>query len=276
MIDIHTHIGKISYGQPYLTAGKLVRWMDRKGIEKAVALAVENPEELSYYVPSPYILKSCRRYPDRLIPFCNVDPRIGASSPDTDFRSIIKEYVDQGAKGFGECLAGLPVDDPRLMAIQRTCGELGIPILIHMDTRRNTDAVGLPGLEHAVRAAPETTFILHATHWWAEISGDVREEDRGGYPKRPVTPDGKVDTFFRTYSNVYGDLSAGSGYNALTRDPEFGRQFLERNKDRLLFGTDYLRPRQKTPIVDYIQTVDISDEARQRIVRKNAERILDL
>ncbi len=276
MIDIHTHIGKIRYREPYLTAGKLVRWMDRKGIEKAVVLAIENPEELDYYVPSPYVLKSCRRYPDRLIPFCNVDPRIRNSSPDTDFRSIIGEYVEQGAKGFGECLAGLPVDDPRLMAIHKACGELGIPILIHMDYLRNTDKVGLPGLERVIQAAPETTFILHATHWWAEISGDVRDEDRGGYPKRPVTPGGKVDYFFQTYPNIYGDLSAGSGYNALTRDPEFGRQFLERNKDRLLFGTDYLKPRQKTPIIDYLKTVDISEEARQCILHKNAERILNL
>ena len=274
MIDVHTHIGKIGYGKPYLTAGKLVRWMDRKGIEKAVVLAIENPEELDYYLPSPYILKSCRRFPDRLIPFCNVDPRIGTSSPDTDFRSIIEEYVDQGAKGFGECLAGLPVDDPRLMAIHQACGALGLPILIHMDHLRNTDKVGLPGLERVLRAAPETTFILHATHWWSENSGDVRDEDRGGYPKRPVTPGGKVDILFQTYPNIYGDLSAGSGYNALTRDPEFGRQFLERNKDRLLFGTDYLRQRQKTPIVEYIKTVDISAEARECIVRKNAERIL--
>ena len=42
MIDIHTPIGKIRYGESYLTAGKLVRWMDRKGIEKAVVLAIEN------------------------------------------------------------------------------------------------------------------------------------------------------------------------------------------------------------------------------------------
>ena len=98
MIDIHTHIGKIRYGESYLTAGKLVRWIDRKGIEKAVVLAIENPEELDYYVPSICILKSCRRYPDRLIPFCNVDPRIGTSSPDTDFRSIIEGYVEQGAR----------------------------------------------------------------------------------------------------------------------------------------------------------------------------------
>lgn len=276
MIDIHTHIGKICYGRPFLTAGKLVRWMDRKRIDKAVVLAVENPEELDYYVPSPYILRSCRRFPDRLIPFCNVDPRIRNSSPDTDFGAIIREYVDHGARGFGECLAGLPVDDPRLMAIHQACGALGLPALIHMDSLRNTDTVGLPGLERVLRAAPQTTFILHATHFWAEISGDVRDEDRGGYPTGPVAPGGRVDALFRKYPNLYGDLSAGSGHNALTRDETFGPAFLERNKDRLLFGTDYLMPGQETPIVEYIQSVSISDTARQLIVQGNAQRLLGL
>jgi len=143
-----------------------------------------------------------------------------------------------------------------------------------MDSKRNTDQVGLPGLRRVLERCPETTFIAHATHWWAEISGDIRDEDRGGYPKRPVTPGGMVDRVFQTYPNIYGDLSAGSGYNALTRDPAFGRAFLERNRERLLFGTDYFRPGQQTPIVEYIKTMTISEEARSLITRKNAERVL--
>jgi predicted TIM-barrel fold metal-dependent hydrolase len=37
---------------------------------------------------------------------------------------------------------------------------------------------------------------------------------------------------------MYGDLSAGSGLNALTRDEDFTRDFLKRHRDRLLFGSD--------------------------------------
>jgi hypothetical protein len=85
-----------------------------------------------------------------------------------------------------------------------------------------------------------------------------------------------VDALLQTYPNLYGDLSAGSGHNALTRDETFGPSFLERNKDHLLFGTDYLKPGQETPIVEYMQNTDISDQARESIVRRNAERILSL
>jgi len=276
MIDVHTHIGRIWRGQPWLTAGKLVRWMDRHGIEKACVMSIENPEELHYYVPTPYVLKSCRRFPDRLIPFCNVDARIGNSCPQTDFESILSDHVAQGARGFGEMLAGLPIDDPRLIAIYQACGRLGLPVTLHMDSLRGTDQVGLPGLRRVLEECPDTVFMAHALHWWAEVSGDMRDEDRGSYPTRPVARGGMVEKIFRKYPNIYGDLSAHSAYNALTRDPAFGREFLERWHDRLLFATDYLRPRQKCPIIKFIHEVDISRKARRRITGDNARRILKL
>lgn len=274
MIDVHTHIGRIRFGQPWLTAGKLVRWMDRKGIDQAVVLAVENPEELDYYVPTPYILRSCRRYPDRLIPFCNADPRIRNSSPTTGFYDIIREHKANGARGFGEMLAGLPIDDPRLVAIYQACGRLELPVMLHLDHLRGIDDVGLPGLTRALKACPDTTFFAHGPHWWAAISADCQPEHRGGYPKGKVKRPGPVERIFRRFPNIYGDLSAGSGHNAVTRDPAFGRKFLERWQDRLCFGTDYLRPRQKTPIIDFIRDVDISRKARRKITDANARRIL--
>ena len=85
-----------------------------------------------------------------------------------------------------------------------------------------------------------------------------------------------VERIFRTFPNVYGDLSAGSGYNAVTRDPAFGAKFLERWQDRVCFGTDYLQPRQRCPIVEFIREVDISRRARRKITEGNARRILKL
>ena len=274
MIDVHTHIGRIRFGHPWLTAGKLVRWMDRKGIDMACVMAIENPEELDYYVPTPYILKSCARFPDRLIPFCNIDPRIRNSSPSTGFYDMLKEHRENGAKGFGEMLAGLEIDDPRLLAIYEACGRLKLPVMLHLDTLRGIDKVGLPGLRHALTECPDTVFFAHGPHWWAEISGDMADAHRGGYPKGPVAPGGSVPDIFKKFPNIYGDLSAGSGYNAITRDPEFGPKFLERWCDRLCFGTDYLQPRQKCRIVEHIREVDISRKARNRIMHGNAKRIL--
>jgi predicted TIM-barrel fold metal-dependent hydrolase len=40
------------------------------------------------------------------------------------------------------------------------------------------------------------------------------------------------------YPNLYADMSAGSGFGALTRDEDFTAGFLERNRKQLLFGSD--------------------------------------
>ena len=63
---------------------------------------------------------------------------------------------------------------------------------------------------------------------------------------------GAVVRLFRQYPNLYGDLSAGSGYNAISRDPEFGYAFMDEFQDRLLFGTDFADVRNETPIIDFL------------------------
>jgi predicted TIM-barrel fold metal-dependent hydrolase len=58
------------------------------------------------------------------------------------------------------------------------------------------------------------------------------------YPKGPVTPGGLTDRYLSDYPNMYGDLSAGSGLNALTRDEAFARDFIRRHQRKLLYGSD--------------------------------------
>ena len=53
-----------------------------------------------------------------------------------------------------------------------------------------------------------------------------------------MTPGGLTDRYLADYPNMYGDLSAGSGLNALTRDEAFTRDFLKRHQDKLVFGSD--------------------------------------
>ena len=62
-----------------------------------------------------------------------------------------------------------------------------------------------------------------------------------------MTPGDAIDTLMNKYPNLYGDLSAGSGANAISRDKKFGRAFLIRCADRLMFGTDFLAPGQPVP-----------------------------
>ena len=75
------------------------------------------------------------------------------------------------------------------------------------------------------------------------------------------------------YPNIYGDLSAGSGANSISRDKEFGRGFLLRRQDRLMFGTDYLQPGQPVPQFELFDSLKLPAAVEAKVFRKNAERV---
>lgn len=274
-VDIHTHLGQQWGRKDKLTADGLLRWMDKMEIAQAVVLPLVNPESWDHPLTTDYVLKQTEPHRDRLIPFCSVDPRTAAlyGSAKSD---MLKKYQDAGCKGFGESKPGVAMDDPRNLEIFQACAELGFPVLFHLDNNRNTDKPGLPGLESVLKQIPEGTFIGHAQGWWASISGDVTQAELQRYPEGKVAPGGAMGRLFDTYPNIYGDVSAGSGANAFSRDPEHGREFCIKYADRLLFGTDYLTPGQNVPQFDVFDSFDLPDDVEAKIYRNNARKLLGL
>jgi predicted TIM-barrel fold metal-dependent hydrolase len=275
-IDVHTHVGTIWNGNKELTASLLVRWMDEHDVAKAVVLPLTSPESSSFLCLTEGALQAAKEFPDRLIPFCSIDPRTSVVGGVRGFESIIRRYVDLGANGFGEHKVGLDFDDPLMMQIYEVCEKIGIPLLFHMDTLRGKDQPGLPRLAHALATFPKLTFIGHGPGWWASISGDAKAADFMSYRPRPVTPGGAIDKLMDTYPNLWGDLSAGSGAEAIGRDPAFGREFLIRRQDRLLFGTDYLQPGQPVPQFQLLDSFNLPEQVQQKVFRGNAEKLLKL
>jgi len=269
------HVGRLLVDRAPATPEDLIAKMDELGIERTVLLPIECAEELDYYVTTSEVLEVARRYPDRFIPFCNIDPRRRYPG-HFDPRPILREYIAQGCKGFGENLAGIPIDDKMNQVLFAACGELGLPMVFHFDQHINRDWLGFPGLENMLRLYPDTLFIGHGPHFWSEVSANVTAAEMSGYPKGPVVPTGATDRLLGQYPNLYGDLSAGSANNALTRDPEFARSFLERHQDKLFFATDYLSPGQRVDIVDTLMGLNLSETALAKIARENAIRVLKL
>ena len=272
LIDTHVHIGRCWAHQPAMTVDGMLRWMDEHAVDRAVVLPLESPEASSFLIPTDTVLQIASRHPDRFIPFAVIDPR--AAMRERDLRPVLEEYIASGARGFGEHKVGLPIDDPRSQTLYGIAGDLGLPVLLHMDGERNTDTVGLPGLERTLRKFPGTTFIGHAPAWWSSISGDCTFADLNGYPSGPVTPGGAVDRLLGEYANMWADLSAGSGAQAISRDLAYGEAFLERHHEKLLFATDYLFPGQEVPQFELMERVRLSDAAREAITHGNAERLL--
>jgi predicted TIM-barrel fold metal-dependent hydrolase len=276
-VDMHTHIGQTwTHTQP-LSAEELLRWMDAHDIAQAVVLPLTSPESSSFLLTSDFVLTETKPYRDRLIPFCSIDPRTSYTGGKKGLLDMLKRWIDLGAKGFGEHKPGVAVDDPRNMTLYAACAEVKLPLLFHIDNLRNMDKPGLPGLENAIKENPNVNFIGHGPGWWASISGGITEAELGGYPKGKVNPGGAIDALMDKYPNIYADLSAGSGSSAISRDLDFGREFLIRRQDRVCFGTDFLAPGQGVPQFDlFEQQLELPAEVQAKIFRDNARKVLGL
>jgi len=273
-IDVHGHIGaykEISVPGKWgeVTPERLLEYMDFTTIDRAVVMPVESRDLASkgkYFMPTKHVLEVCNKFPDRLIPFCNVDPR------DEDLAEKIRRFIDLGCKGFGEHKVELRVDHPRSQEIYRVCGKLEIPLLIHIDNVCNPDVVAY---DEMVKKFSSTVFIAHGIGWWKEISGKV--DPKVNYPSGKVEPGGRVDRILQNYPNAYGDLSAGSGYNALNRDLQFAKDFVKRNYKKLLYGTDLVnffdKPYDLGKLLDSLR---LSSPVYRAVAYKNAETLLKL
>jgi len=96
----------------------------------------------------------------------------------------------------------------------------------------------------------------------------------GGYPRRGITDGGAIDRLMDKYPNIFADLSAGSGANAIRRDLEFGREFLRRRADRVMFGSDFLAAGQQVPQFDLLDGLDLPSDVQVKVFRENARRII--
>lgn len=279
--DIHVHLADAWYGEERgpLTAEMLVRWMDGHNIAQAAVLPLVSPEAFWYPISSDTVIKESRRFSDRLIPFCCIDPRtLSTHLPKhKQVVDMLKRYQDAGVRGFGEHKALLDIDDRLNMKLYAACAEVGFPVLFHLDNRANMDKPGLPGLEKILKTFPNLTMIGHGKGWWASIAGNLTQDDlHVGYPKGKIAPGGALDRLMAKYPNLYGDLSS-SGAHALLRDPEFGLGFLKRRYKQLLFGTDYYDLTQK----DFLQfsifhQLPVDDKIRDAICWGNARSLLKL
>lgn len=174
--------------------------------------------------------------PGRFTWFCSADP----SSPEGI--AALTESVKSGARGFGEMKYHLATDGPEFRRAYAVAAELRVPILIHFQEVDHFENEGkwssgfATSFERMLKAYPQTTFIGHADAFWANVSADYHNE--AAYPSGPIVRGGITDKLLGDYPNLYGDLSANSGNNMLSRDPAFTADFLRRHQHKLLFGSD--------------------------------------
>ena len=154
---------------------------------------------------------------------------------------MLRDALKGGAVSIGEMKFNIALDSPEMRRVYDIAAEMKVPVMMHIQKFPHFPGekpynTGYPQFDKVLRAYPRTMFIGHGDLFWAHISADV-PTDRG-YPPGPIKAGGLTDKWLGEFPNLYGDMSANSGNNALSRDPEFTKGFLVRNQKKLIFGSD--------------------------------------
>jgi len=290
IIDAHQHV--FWHGR---NDKDLVADMDEQGIELAWLLGWETPARESdpcydgvlnpihvrpdgthKGLPLEDALLARDRYPGRFVLGYCPDPLPGTAP-------VLFEAAHRmhGVRLCGEWKFRMLIDDPRCIELFRKAGELGCPVTFHLDVPYMSDGKGavayqaawyggtVENVERVLRACPETVFLGHSPGFWREISSDADAES-DAYPSTPVKAPGRLHRLLEKYPNLCLDLSAGSGLNALKRDPDHAREFLVRYCDRALFGRDCFGGE----LHEFLESLELPEDVREKIYYRNALRLV--
>lgn len=219
VLDTHLHLRK--------DADACFAHMQGCGVTHAVLLTPAEEEERAR--------AEVARRPGRFARSVRIDP----SRPDSG--QTLRAAVKDGAVSIGELKFHLALDSPEMRRVYELAAELRVPVMMHIQTFPHFAGempcnTGYPQFDKVLRAHPRTQFIGHGDLFWAHISAEV-PTDRG-YPAGPIKAGGLTDRWLSEFPNLYGDMSANSGNNALSRDEGFTRGFVARHRTKLIFGSD--------------------------------------
>ncbi|MCW5982581.1 MAG: amidohydrolase family protein [Bryobacteraceae bacterium] len=248
VIDIHNHLGDLEKTNHYLEE------MNNAGVWRCVSLDANSAGD--FY--KEHIRVSHGAAKDRFLLFFRPDfSRIDEPNFGENEARRLEEAVRMGCRGLkiaktlglnhrdksGRLIA---VDDRRLDPIWAKCGELGIPVMIHVSDpkafftpldRRNerVDALMLqptwsfhgdpyPPKEEIIEARNRVIARHPGTVFIGAHFGNLPEELH------------RVAMWLDVYPNFYVDIDARMG--ELGRQPYTTRRFMIKYQDRILFGTD--------------------------------------
>jgi uncharacterized protein len=227
VVDVHNH----GVNTPEQVRN-IVQAMDESGVERAVIFAGTGRSESFAQVRAIY-----SAYPQRFDLWCLFDLR-GVNNPGFGPGAVktLEECRRLGACGVGELHdkgnglgarvgtepdswhtpveftgPGPHPDDPRMDTLFQKCGELGMPVSIHVSDPIWTY---LPMDSH-------NDGYMTAFHWRLDLDYDLT----------------RLGQMLDRNPNFYADFAARMA--EISTIPRFANQFFQRYQDRLLFGTDF-------------------------------------
>lgn len=191
----------------------------------------------------------------------------------------IEKYLKLGAVVIGELKFGVECDSVEMQKIYQLAQAYDVPVLMHWQYQMYN--YGFERFYKILEKYPKVNFIGHAQTWHANI--DKAHTDQSVlYPKGAITKGGLTETYLSNYPNMFGDLSAGSGLNALTRDEAFTGNYFIRHQDKLIYGSDCADAAGKgkacdgSQIIEAVRRLAPTKKVERKLLYENAKKVFRL
>ena len=304
-IDVHSHHWNMSDAD----LSNLAYEMDTLNMKIVVNLSGRNTELLTKMVEN---IKK-QGLEERMVVFTNINFE-SILEPDWEENTVkqieyevekgsrgLKIYKSQGMRNTDSEGNRVPVNHPKLDAVWKKCGDLGIPVLIHsadpapfwmpLDStnerwlelklrpgrkRESNDPASFETIigefHDVIRRHSNTSFIAAHFSWYAN---DLQ----------------KLGSLLDEMPNMY--IETGAIIAELCRQPRNAKKFFEKYQDRILFGKDSYHPEEYATYFRVLETddeyfpyykkyhafwkmygLDLSDEVLKKVYYKNALKLI--
>ncbi|HSO94060.1 MAG TPA: amidohydrolase family protein [Candidatus Dormibacteraeota bacterium] len=276
-VDLHVHLPTVEWLEgsmgPYREAAALYFRSDVH-VGSVDELAVEYAQEQVFGIllawdaqtathrpplPNDVVAAIVKRHPRRFAFFASVDPW----KPDA-VQQLDRAVTELGAIGakFHPSLQDFYPSDERHFPLWQKAAELGIPCLFHTGT--SGIGAGEPGGQ-GIKLDPARPIHLDVV--------------AARFPQLPIIAAHfgwpwhlELIAMALHKTNIYIELS---GWSPRYYPPELVREIGGRLSDRTLFGSDYpfIKPSR---VLEEFDTLELKPEAKVKILRENAARLLKL
>jgi len=245
--DIQAFIDK--YSDP----AEFVRFLTENGVDYGVVLAELSPVTTGI-CPNEYVREFCRNQ-DKLIPFANINPYMTErGGTAAECRRLLTEEGFRGVKLYPTYNYFYP-NDRLVYPIYAVAEELGVPVMVH---------TGSSVFKGARLKYGDPLYLDDVAVDFPALKLVMVHSGRGLWYNT---------AFFlaRLHENVYLEVAGLPPQKLLDYFPE-----LERNADKIIFGSDWPGVVSIKANIDIINSLPIKAETKEKILGGNAARLLSI
>ncbi len=240
-----------SFVQTYSDPSFFSRHLKDNGVDYAVVMAELSPITTGI-CPNEYVAEFCRGQ-DRLIPFASLNPYL-LSNPRQELWHLVREYGFRGLKLYPTYHYFYP-NDPMLYPIYAKAEELQIPVMVH---------TGSSIFRGARLKYGDPLYLDDVAVDFPDLKIVLVHSGRGFWYDRAFL-------LARLHTNVYMEIAGLPPQHLLEYFPE-----LERNGDKIIFGSDWPGVTSITKNIETIRQLPIDQFVKEKLLGLTAARLLGI